>query len=346
MEDHPPASKPDSAEGDRSRSPTLKTIAALTGYSVTAVSRALKDAPDIGPEAKERVRMAAQQIGYRPNRAGLRLRTGKTQVISLILNTDEEVLGLTSMLINGIADRLRSTSYHLVVTPYSHLDDPMDPVRYVVETQSADGVILSRTEPRDRRVAYLSEHAMPFVTHGRTDMDLVHPWYDFDNERYAFDAVKLLAQAGARRVALVGPPPHLTYAGHMRRGFARGIAEQGLENHLIEGVTIEDSLDAVQDALTGVFKAARRPDGIVSGAGSSTIAIAAAADAAGLVIGRDVHLASKQSTRVLQRIRPGIHSIDEDFRSAGTRLADFVLRAINGEAPASLQHLDHAEFGL
>ena len=53
--------------------PTLKTIAFLTGLGVTTVSRALKNGPEIGEETKERVRQIAKQVGYRPNRAGVRL---------------------------------------------------------------------------------------------------------------------------------------------------------------------------------------------------------------------------------------------------------------------------------
>ena len=47
----------------------------MTGLGITTVSRALKDAPDISHETKERVRLVARQIGYQPNRAGVRLRT-------------------------------------------------------------------------------------------------------------------------------------------------------------------------------------------------------------------------------------------------------------------------------
>ena len=65
----------------------------MTGLGVTTVSRALHDAPDIGQATKERVRLVAEQIGYRPNRAGVRLRTGKTNVISLILSVESEMLG-------------------------------------------------------------------------------------------------------------------------------------------------------------------------------------------------------------------------------------------------------------
>ena len=53
--------------------------------AVPTVSRALNDAPDIGEATKRRVQELAEKIGYRPNRAGLRLRTGKTNVIALVL---------------------------------------------------------------------------------------------------------------------------------------------------------------------------------------------------------------------------------------------------------------------
>jgi LacI family transcriptional regulator len=75
--------------------PTLKTIAQMTGLGITTVSRALKDAPDIGADTKERVRLIADQIGYQPNRAGVRLRTGKTNVIALVLSIEEELMGFT-----------------------------------------------------------------------------------------------------------------------------------------------------------------------------------------------------------------------------------------------------------
>ena len=142
----------------------------MTGLGVTTVSRALKDAPEIGEETRRRVQLVARQVGYRPNRAGVRLRTGKTNVISLVLNTEEQIMGFVSDIIYGISEFLAQTPYHLIVTPYSRKNDPMEPVRYVVETGSADGIIISRTEPDDARVRYMMERGFPFATHGRTDM--------------------------------------------------------------------------------------------------------------------------------------------------------------------------------
>ena len=88
--------------GANKERPTLKTIAFMTGLGITTVSRALKDAPDIGAETKERVRMVARQLGYQPNRAGVRLRTGKTNVIALVLGIDEEILGFANQMVVGV----------------------------------------------------------------------------------------------------------------------------------------------------------------------------------------------------------------------------------------------------
>src|SRR6478609_6599135 len=189
-----------SAMGGR---PTLKTIAFMTGLGITTVSRALKDAPDIGSETKERVRLVARQLGYQPNRAGVRLRTGKTNVIALVLSIEQELMGFTSQMVQGISEVLGGTQYHLVVTPHSFQKDPMVPVRYILDTGSADGVIISRMEPEDPRVRLMTERNLPFVTHGRTDMGIVHPFHDFDNEAYVYQAAQRLVQRGRRRIALL-----------------------------------------------------------------------------------------------------------------------------------------------
>lgn len=338
-----PTSKTERAPEIKAGPPTLKSIAFITGYSITTVSRALKDAPDIGKEAKQRVRLVAKQIGYRPNRAGVRLRTGKTNVISLVLNTEEEIMGLTSQMVIGISDVLRDTPYHLVVTPYSLRNDPMDPVRYIVETGSADGIIMSRIEMKDRRVRYLTEAGMPFATHGRTEMGIEHPWHDFDNERFGRDGVRLLAERGAKRIALLGPPDVLTYAHHMKAGFASGLRETRREQVILDSITVDDSLDTLQCAICEVMRSPERPDGILCGSGAAAIATTAGIEQAGLRVGEDVMVVSKQHTNILKRFHRNIDVLNEDIRLAGRDLATCVIRSIEGVPARELQFLSYPD---
>ncbi|OLP61482.1 LacI family transcriptional regulator [Xaviernesmea oryzae] len=323
--------------------PTLKTIAFMTGLGITTVSRALKDAPDIGAETKARVRLVARQIGYQPNRAGVRLRTGKTNVISLILSLEEEVMGLTSPIVIGISEVLRDTPYHLVVTPYSPSGDSLAPVRYVLDTGAADGIILSRTEPRDARIALMMERNFPFVTHGRTDMGFAHPFHDFDNEHFAYEAVRRLAALGRRRILLLQPPAHLTFYRHMRAGFDRAIAEFGLEAIPLLTVDIDDNLATIRAAFETRMSQPNPPDGIISGSGASAIAVVAALEAKGYRVGREVDMVSKVPSDVLGWLRPEVITMREDIRLAGRELAKAVLGRIAGRPPETLQSLSFSE---
>ncbi|QYA06633.1 LacI family transcriptional regulator [Agrobacterium larrymoorei] len=317
--------------------PTLKTIAYMTGLGITTVSRALKDAPDIGAETKQRVRKVAQQIGYQPNRAGVRLRTGKTNVIALVLSVDEELMGFTTQMVFGITEVLANTPYHLVMTPHTHAKDPMIPIRYIIDTGSADGVIISKIRPDDPRVRFMTERNMPFATHGRTNMGIEHPYHDFDNETYTYEAVKRLAQCGRKRIAVLLPPSQFSYHDAARRGFERGLKDFGLNEIKMTSISNDTPLDDVKYQSSALMSGTDCPDGLISISGSSTIAFVAGIEASGKKIGKDIDVVSKQSADFLNWLRPEIHTMNEDIKLAGRELARAVLARIDGKAPGTLQ---------
>jgi LacI family transcriptional regulator len=212
----------------------------------------------------------------------------------------------------------------------------MVPVRYILDTGSADGVILSRTEPDDPRVRLLSEHRLPFVTHGRTDMGIVHPFHDFDNETFAREAVRALVAKGRRRIALLPPPNRLTYYHHTRLGFQTGLAQYGAEEVPLH-ITIDAPLEDIRNAVEQLMRSPNPPDGIVSAAGGGAIAVNAGIEAAGLRLGKDIDLVAKQASHILNWIRPEMITVYEDVRHAGRELARSLIRSIAGVEPESLQ---------
>lgn len=328
-------------EIDREKRPTLKTIATITGLGVTTVSRALKDAPDIGQKTKQRVREIAETVGYIPNRAGVGLRTGRTNVISLVLSLDEEVMGLTSHIVRGLSDALSTTPYHLTITPYSLGNSPLDAIRYITEHRTADGIILSRLEPLDERVRYLHKRRIPFATHGRTLLDFDHPFHDFDNEKFTADAVHYMVARNRRKIALLSPPDTLTYYHHAMAGYKNALQTYNIAPAQAFHCSTDDSLDTIEAYTLKLFAGDDRPDCVISLSGGSTIALCAGIEAAGLVIGKDVDIVSKQNVGVLQKIRPEIVTMDEDIHLAGRELAEFVIGAIEKTKPANLQNITY-----
>jgi LacI family transcriptional regulator len=319
--------------------PTLRSLAEITGLGISTVSQALRNSPDIAIETRKRVQLAAQQAGYRPNRAGVRLRTGKSNVISLVLNAEDGGSGFFANMVYGISDALKGTPYHLVVTPYS-LSDPMEPIRYIVETNSADGVIISRTQPDDPRVRYLVENSIPFATHGRTETGIEHAYFDFDNETCAYELLRLLHQRGRKHVALIGPPSQLTYFHHTLNGFNRGLSDFGMSGFLLSEVDSDSRIpDLIKAGLT-LTQMRDRPDGIICVSSSVSLAVIAGLKQGGMELGREYDLVTKPMTEMISLSQPGIIGIDESFLKAGQELARMVMARIAGADPNELQMLD------
>ncbi|WP_179378208.1 LacI family DNA-binding transcriptional regulator [Jannaschia marina] len=309
---------------DKTARPTLRTIAQATGLGVSTVSRALIDAPEIGAKTKARVRAVAQEVGYRPNRAGIRLRTGRTNVISVVLSTEVEAFGLSSFLVHGLSSRLADTGYHLVVTPFSCGSDPIDPIRYVVESAAADGIVFADTRPDDPRARYLLDRGFPFASHGRTSHEHRHPFVDFDNRAFAEMGVAQLAAAGAQRLGFVAPPADLSYGVEMRAGWEHTIAHLGLSGQAIGDLTSADGMCRIAERLTPLF-ADGSLDGLLCGSASAGLAAAEAARRAGRRPGGDLQLVAKEAHDVLRWAVPGAITYGENFRRAGYDLADVLL---------------------
>ncbi len=326
------------------RRPTLKSIAEITGLGVTTVSRALKDAPDLAIGTKDKVQEVAHQIGYRPDRAGVRLRTGKTNVISLILNPHDEVTGYGTSVILGITQALQDTSMHLVVTPHFLSGDVMDPVRYVVETGAADGIIMSRTTPMDPRIRFLLEQRFPFVCHGRTELATPHPYVDFDNKAFAEIGAARLIERGRKRLGLIWPPNHLTFHHHMKRGFLNSLDGSGAEFINMPGLDLDTSPHAIREGLAALCKRGEAPDGLLCGGEISALAAMAGFRDAGLEIGRDVDVIAKQTSTIFEHIVPPIDTIAEDLTETGVQLGRALLRQLmNPDDETVMQSLQPPE---
>jgi LacI family transcriptional regulator len=323
--------------------PTLKTIALETGLAVATVSRALKDAPDIGEATKLRVRAAATRLGYRPNRAGVRLRTGKTNVIALVLSTEADVMNHTSRLISSIAQELRGTSYHMVVMPFFPDQDPMEPVRYLVETGSADAIILNQTTADDPRVRYLAARDVPFATHGRTETGIEHSYFDYDNDAFARLAVQALVERGRSRLLLIAPPRAQCYAGHMIAGLTGAARTCGVAAEVLAGATSDSGADAIEAAVAARLTAATVPDGIICGSTTAAMAAVTGAELCGLRIGHDFDLVAKEAIRFLRRFRREMLVLHEDVGRAGAHLARAVVAAIERPGRQVAQGLDQPQ---
>lgn len=95
---------------------TMKTLSQMSGYSVSTVSKALRDKKDIGVKTRKIIKELAATYDFVPNNSAIALRSQKSNTIAVIVpKIDSMIYG--SML-NSIQHIAFEQGYRVVVQQY------------------------------------------------------------------------------------------------------------------------------------------------------------------------------------------------------------------------------------
>nr|WP_245224303.1 substrate-binding domain-containing protein [Rhizobium halophytocola] len=315
----------------------------MLGLSQTTISRALNGYPEVSEETRRRVRLAADETGYRPNRAARRLATGKSGSIGLVIptkpgQTSDVHFGEFQL---GLAEEALRHDFHFVIMP-AHGEDEAQAMRWMAASGHVDGYYLAYMRRNDPRIALALSLDMPFVVHGRaTGVDVDYPYLDVDNHGAFYRAARLLLDLGHTRVALLNGPSEYDFAIRRRQGLIDALAERGLALDLAFDMhgAMTDEMGA--SAMTRLLQAPQRPTAVLCC--STVIALGAvrALNRAGLTLGRDMSLIAHDD--VLPLLKPEnflvpLTTTRSSLRAAGTRIAERLIAQINGAAPSLPSH--------
>ena len=64
---------------------TIRDLAIKLDISISTVSRALRNAPDVNPATKKAVLELAEKLNYEPNRVAQSLRSKKTNTLGVVV---------------------------------------------------------------------------------------------------------------------------------------------------------------------------------------------------------------------------------------------------------------------
>ena len=92
---------------------TLKKISEVLGLSISTISRALKNHPDISEKTKQRVTELANALDYEPNASAIQLRTNKSNLFGLIVPTISNFF--YDSFIASVEEESRRNNYSLMI---------------------------------------------------------------------------------------------------------------------------------------------------------------------------------------------------------------------------------------
>ncbi|HYV31010.1 MAG TPA: LacI family DNA-binding transcriptional regulator, partial [Candidatus Binatia bacterium] len=145
----------------------LKDIAAQAGVSVMTVSKALRDAPDISPATKARLRALAEQMGYMPDSAALGLRNRTTKLFGLVISAVTNPV--FARVVMGIGEQAHELGYDVIFAQSLNLPEREQAVIRRLLSRRVDGLFITpvyRLEPSAPIYEELLKRGTPTVLLG------------------------------------------------------------------------------------------------------------------------------------------------------------------------------------
>ncbi|MFQ5594193.1 MAG: LacI family DNA-binding transcriptional regulator [Anaerolineae bacterium] len=312
---------------------TLKDIARETGYSVTTVSRALNDYDDVKPTTKRVIRDAADRLGYHPNITAQHLQRRRTDTLGFIIPTAGPRFSDPFFIefLTGIGNEASTHGYDLLVSTQSAGPGEIDVYRRFVRGKRVDGLIIVRTRRRDPRITYLLEQHFPFVAFGRAEGNSAFPFVDEDGRAGIAQVTQHLLDQGHRRIAFIAADQHLMFAHDRLVGYVETMQKNGipLDKSLIaEG---DLSKQSGRRAAEHLLEIPEPPSAMVATNDLMALGAMAAAQAHGLVVGRDIAVTGFDDIPLAEHSHPPLTTVRQPIYEIGTMACNMLIRTLQGE---------------
>ena len=233
---------------------TLKQIAKELNVSVSTVSKALNDSPEISELTKVKIKEYAKLKNYKPNVIGLNLKNRKTKTIGVII--PNILNSFFAKVFSGIEKVADEKGYNVIMCISNEsLKKEMHTLE-MLSNGTIDGFIVSVSEEAQKKHQY--EHFSAIINDGTPIVmfDRIAEYIDcdkviVDDFDSALDSTQHLINLGCRNIALLSSIDNLSVGKLRAEGYLKALElnKIAVNNNIILRTDSEDDLNDKIESL-------------------------------------------------------------------------------------------------
>ncbi|WP_295691210.1 LacI family DNA-binding transcriptional regulator [uncultured Maricaulis sp.] len=313
-------------------------VAEKAGVSIKTVSRVLNNEPHVKDALRERVRAAAEDVGYVPSSPARALRSRRSYAIHMISHSHRSAY--VNAIQFGAVQTCQERGYQLMVSLMEDLRDMPEAdlvARFerLVEASKPDGLILVPPLSNDERLYHVLE---------RFDVPVarVGP----NNLPDARIIVKINERAAARELTA-----HLIALGHSRIAFVRGKEDQNATHERFagykealdqSGLVLDETLVHPGDfgfstglkAGDALFALADRPTAVFAANDDMAAGVLMAAHRLRLDVPGDVSVVGFDDSEIAEKMWPALTTVRQPLLAMGNEATRQLIDAATQSDPA------------
>ena len=302
------------------REVTLKQIAENLGISITTVSKALKNYPDVSKSTKEKVKEEAKRLNYKPNVFAVNLRTKESKTVGLII--PEVVHHFFSSVVNGIIEQAEKKGY-LVIILQSNESYKLEKKQIdLLIRKRVDGVMMSLAN-KSVDISHLKElqsHGIPLVMFDKISKMVNCSKIIINDREAAYNATKHLIDSGCKKIAHFRGALQPQNSIDRFLGYKKALEDHGLTYdsslvYLCENVDYEDGRAAALQLL----KDKKDVDGIFAITDMAATGAIAVFNEKGIKVPEDISIMGFSNWFLSQAITPSLSTVDQPGLEMGKK---------------------------
>lgn len=210
---------------------TIKDIAKALGVSVSTVSRALNDNPDISEQRRKAIQKYAREHRYQPNALAATLRSARnarSKLIGVVLPQFTHYY--FSCILTGIEETCSKHGYHIVV---AQTGDSYEREKSIIESLRQTrvcGFIVSQAKDTTHYEHFheVVKDGTPLVFFDRICTGIITSRVVVDDYAGAYTATEYLIKTGCRRICFFGATMNLEISKNRYNGYRDALLKHKL----------------------------------------------------------------------------------------------------------------------
>lgn len=244
-------------------------VARRAGVSQSAVSRVFTPGASASRKTVEKVRKAAEELGYRPNPLARAMITGKSRIIGLVVAyLDNQFYPIA---LERLSRSLQARGYHVLVFLAENATADVAPVMEELIAYQVEGIITASVTMTNELTNLCEAAGIPVVMFNRGQDDPRLSEVTSDNVAGGRAVANFLVAGGHKRIGHIAGWQETSTGRDRARGFVEALKDLGQRPvAVVDGKYDRDVASAVTREL---FGGAERPDAVFVGNDHMALAV-------------------------------------------------------------------------
>lgn len=311
---------------DQTQSITLKDIARDLNVSITTVSKALNNHPDISEKRKKEILEYAERKNYVPNTMAQSFRTQKSNLIGMILTDNTNPYN--ARIIKGLEAGLSESGYHCIIANNGEDEErEMQMIKELVGMNAA-GVLITPARGNRKSCQYMTALGVPYVLVDRYLEKDKDAYVAIDDEGAAFEATNYLATYRNEKIFFLNYLSGISSTDNRLLGYRRALEANGMAfvpEHVFDSCF--DETDGYE-TLVRILEKHKPPFSVLCYSDYIALGVVCALQERGYQSPFDVPVMGNDDIGILSYVKPRLTTIAVPKYRLGYKCSEFLVEMI------------------